>query len=36
MMHVGEQVSENLSIFIENPNVLNIPRYTHDIPPMHS
>ena len=32
MMHVGEQVDKNLSIFIENPNVLNIPRCTHDIP----
>ena len=25
MMHVGEQVGKNLSISIENPNVLNIP-----------
>ena len=25
MMHVGEQVGKNLSIFIENPNALNIP-----------
>ena len=24
MMHVGEQVGKNLSISIENPNVLNI------------
>ena len=31
MMHVGEQVGKNLSISIENPNVLNIPRCTHDI-----
>ena len=36
MMHVGEQVGKNLSISIENPNVLNIPRYTHDILPMYS
>ena len=28
MMHVGEQVGKNLSISIENPNVLNIPRCT--------
>ena len=28
MMHVGEQVGKNLSISIENPNVLNIPRST--------
>ena len=35
MIHVGEQVGENLSISVENPNVLNIPRCTHDIPPMH-
>ena len=32
MMHVGEQVGKNLSISIENPDVLNIPRSTHDIP----
>ena len=32
MIHVGEQVGENLSISIENTNVLNIPRCTHDIP----
>ena len=32
MMHVGEQVGRNLSISIENPDVLNIPRCTHDIP----
>ena len=42
MMNVGEQVSKNLSISIENPDVLNIPhvlnipRYTHDISPMYS
>ena len=35
MMHVGEQVGKNLSISIENPNVLNILRCTH-IPPMYS
>ena len=32
MMHVGEQVDKSLSISIENPNVLNIPRCTHDTP----
>ena len=32
MMHVGEQVDESLSIYVENPDVLNIPRCTHDIP----
>ena len=36
MMHVGEQVGKNLSVSVENPNVLNIPRCTHDIPPMYS
>ena len=36
MMHVGEQVGKNISISIENPNVLNIPRCAHDIPPMYS
>ena len=36
MIHVGEQVGKNLSISIENPNVLNIPRCTHDIPLMYS
>ena len=36
MMHVGEQVGENLSISIENPNVLNIPQCAHHIPPMYS
>ena len=36
MIHMGEQVGENLSISIENPNVLNIPRCTHDIPLMYS
>ena len=36
MIHVGEQVGENLSISNENPNVLNIPQCTHDIPPMYS
>ena len=35
MMHVGEQFCKNLSISIENFNVLNIPRCTHDIPPMY-
>ena len=28
MMRVGEQVGKNLSISIENPDVLNIPRCT--------
>ena len=36
MMHVGEQVDKSLSISIENPDVLNIPRCTHDISPMYS
>ena len=36
MMHVEEQVGKNLSTSIENPDVLNIPRCTHDIPPMYS
>ena len=36
MIHVEEQVGEDLSISIENPNVLNIPRFTHDIPPSYS
>ena len=36
MMHVREQVGKNLSISIENPNVLNIPPCTHDIPLMYS
>ena len=32
MMHVGEQGDKSLSIYIENPDVLNIPRCTHDTP----
>ena len=32
----GEQVGENLSLSIENSNVLNIFQCTHDIPPMYS
>ena len=43
MIHVGEQLDKILSISIENPDVLNIPRCTHgsphmyhDIPPMYS
>ena len=36
MMHVGEQVNKSLSISIENPDVLNISRLTHDIPPIYS
>ena len=36
MIYVGEQVGKNLSISIENPDVLNIPRCTHDIPLMYS
>ena len=36
MMHVGEQVGKNLSISIENPDVLNISQYAHDIPSMYS
>ena len=35
MMHVGEQGDKSLSIYIENPDVLNIPRCPHDIPHMH-
>ena len=30
MIHVGEQLDKILSISIENPDVLNIPRCTHD------
>ena len=33
MIHVGEQLDKILSISIENPDILNIPRCTHDIPP---
>ena len=36
MIHVGEQLDKILSIFIENSDVLNIPRCIHDIPPMYS
>ena len=37
MMHVGEQIDKNLSISIENPDVLMIsPWCTHDIPLMYS
>ena len=36
MIHVGEQLDKILSISIENSDVLNIPRCTHDIPPMYS
>ena len=36
MIHVGEQLDKILSISIENFDVLNIPRCTHDIPPMYS
>ena len=32
VIHVGEQLDKILSISIENSDVLNIPRYTHDIP----
>ena len=32
MIHVGEQLDKILSISIENPDVLNIPQCTHDIP----
>ena len=32
MMHVGERVGKNLSIFIENPDVLNIPPCTEHTP----
>ena len=36
MIHVGEQLDKILSISIENSDGLNIPRCTHDIPPMYS
>ena len=36
MIHVGEQLDKILSISIENSDVLNIPRCTHDIPPMYT
>ena len=36
MIHVGEQLDKILSISIENPDVLNIPWCTHDIPLMYS
>ena len=32
MIHVGEQLDKIPSISIENTDVLNIPRCTHDIP----
>ena len=38
-VHRGDimmQVGKNFSISIENPNVLNIPQCTHDIPLMYS
>ena len=35
MIHVREQLDQILSISIENPDVLNIPRCTHDIPPIY-
>ena len=31
MIHVGKQLDKILSISIENLDVLNIPRFTHDI-----
>ena len=36
MMYVEEQGDQSLSISIENPDVLNIARCIHDIPPMCS
>ena len=36
VIHVGEQLDKILSISTENSDVLNIPRCTHDIPPMYS
>ena len=36
MIYVGKQHGKILSISIENPDVLNIPQCTHDIPPMYS
>ena len=35
LIHVGEEFDKILSISIENPDVLNIPRCTHDIPPIY-
>ena len=32
MIHVGEQLDKIISISIDNSDVLNIPRCTHDIP----
>ena len=32
MIHMGEQLDKILSNSIENSDVLNIPRCTHDIP----
>ena len=32
MMHVEEQGDKSISTCIENPDVLNISRCTHDIP----
>ena len=36
MIHVGEQLDKILSISIENSDVLNIRRCTHDIPRLYS
>ena len=36
MIHVEEQLDKIFSISIENPYVLNIPRYTHDTSLMYS
>ena len=36
MIHVGEQLDKILSISFTSPDVLNILRCTHDIPPMYS
>ena len=35
MMHVGEQGDKGLSIYIANPDVLNIPQCTQDISHMY-
>ena len=32
MIYVGEQSDKSLLIYTEHPDVLNIPRCTHDIP----
>ena len=36
IMHVEEEGDKSLSVDIENPNVLNMPRCTHHVPPPNS